>query len=79
MTTMCERIYVTLNISSQQLIHYYTGTVSTVVAHTINGQTIRFPANILRSVVQADGVHGMFELAIDEHHKFISIKRVRNQ
>lgn len=73
---MQQRLQVVLNISPQKLIHYYEGTVSSVVANTTDGRTIRFPANILRSVVQADGVHGIFELVLDENHKFVSIKRI---
>jgi Protein of unknown function (DUF2835) len=73
---MHQRLLVALNLSPQQLIHYYEGSVSTVVARTTNGRTIRFPANILRTVVQPDGVHGIFELILDENCKFVSIKRL---
>lgn len=58
-------------------MYYYEGAASTVVATTTDGRTIRFPANILRSVVQADGVQGIFELVFDENHKFVSIKRIQ--
>lgn len=47
-----------------------------VVARTMDGRTVRFPANILRSVVQANGVHGIFELVVDENHKFVSLQRI---
>lgn len=67
---------VILNIPPHQLVHYYEGTVSTVIARTTDGRTIRFPANILRSVVQANGIHGIFELVFDENRKFVSIKRI---
>jgi len=73
---MHQRLLVALNISSQQLVRYYEGSVSTVVARTTNGRTVRFPANVLRAVVQSDGVHGIFELVFDENCKFVSIKRL---
>lgn len=73
---MQQRLLVALNLSPQQLARYYAGSVSTVVARTTNGRTIRFPANILRAVVQANGVHGIFELTLDENRKFVSIKRL---
>ncbi len=73
---MHQRLLVALNISSQQLVRYYEGSVSTVVARTTNGRTVRFPANVLRAVVQPDGVHGIFELVFDENRKFVSIKRL---
>lgn len=47
-----------------------------VVARTMDGRTVRFPTNILRSVVQANGVHGIFELVVDENHKFVSLQRI---
>ncbi len=75
---MLQRLHVVLNISSHRLLYYYEGEVNAVVATTTDGRTIRFPANILRSVVQKDGVHGTFELVLDENHKFVSINRVRN-
>ncbi|MCB1948102.1 MAG: DUF2835 domain-containing protein [Burkholderiales bacterium] len=73
---MHQRLHVVLNISPQQLIYYYEGLVSTVVAKTTDGRTVHFPANILRSVVQANGVQGLFELVINENRKFVSIKRI---
>lgn len=75
---MHQRQLVALNIPPHQLVHYYDGTVSTVIARTTDGRIIRFPANILRSVVQSDGVHGIFELVFDENRKFVSIKRINN-
>ena len=73
---MHQRIHVVLRISPHQLLYYYEGDVDTVVAGATDGRVIRFPANILRSVVQSDGVQGTFELVFDENHKFVSISRV---
>lgn len=73
---MHQRLYVVLRIFPHELLYYYEGEVDVVVAKTTDGRTIRFPANILRSVVQSNGVHGTFELVFDENHKFVSISRV---
>jgi len=73
---MSQCLRVVLNISSDQLRQYYEGAVNSVVAKATDGRTIKFPANILRSVVRDDGVHGTFELAFDELHKFVSIRRI---
>ncbi|MEK7302511.1 MAG: DUF2835 domain-containing protein [Pseudomonadota bacterium] len=73
---MHQHIHVVLKIPAHKLLYYYEGGVDTVVAEATDGRIIRFPANILRSVVQSDGVHGTFELAFDEHHKFVSIARI---
>ncbi len=73
---MYQRMRVVLNISSYQLSQYYEGTVDSVVAKATDGRTIKFPANILRSVVQDGGVHGTFELTFNKHNKFVSIHRI---
>ena len=73
---MHQRLHVVLKISSYRLMEYYEGGVDSVVAKTTDGRTIKFPANILRSVVQSSGVYGTFELVFDENHKFVSISRV---
>ena len=75
---MHHHLHVVLNISPQKLIYYYEGAVDTVVAKTTDGRIIRFPANILRSVVRPDGVKGVFEIVMNENHKFISINRIGN-
>ncbi len=75
---MHQHLRVALDLSPQQLVHYYEGNINTVVARTTDGRIVRFPVNILRSVVQANGVHGIFELVVDENRKFVSIKRIRN-
>ncbi len=67
---------VVLNISTAELLRYYQGAAQQVAARARDGRRVHFPANILRQVVDHDGVHGEFELAFDEHHKFLSIRRV---
>ena len=73
---MYQRMRVALNISSYQLRDYYEGAVDSVVARAADGRTVKFPANVLRSVVQDDGVYGTFELTFDKHNKFVSIRRI---
>lgn len=73
---MHQRLHVILKISSYKLMQYYEGEVDSVVAKTTDGRVIKFPANILRSVVQEDGVYGTFELVFDKNNKFVSIRRL---
>lgn len=75
---MYQRLRVVLKIPAYQLLHYYEGEVDTVAARTTDGRIIHFPANILRSVVQSDGVYGTFELVFDERNKFVSISRMND-
>lgn len=76
---MHQRVRVILKIPEYQLLAYYEGSINTVVAQTTDGRIIHFPAKILRSVVQSNGVYGTFELVFDERNKFVSITRVNNQ
>jgi hypothetical protein len=76
---MYQRMRVVLNISSCQLSEYYEGIVNSVVARATDGRTVKFPANVLRSVVQDDGVYGTFELTFDKHNKFVSIRRISGE
>jgi len=73
---MHQRLRVVLKIPAYQVLYYYEGEVDTVAARTTDGRIVHFPANILRSLVQSDGVYGTFELVFDEHNKFVSISRV---
>ena len=76
---MYQRLHVVLKIPLHQLLYYYEGEVDVVVAKTTDGRILRFPANILRSVVQSHGVYGKFELVFDENHKFVSITRINDK
>jgi len=73
---MHQRLRVVLKIPAYQVLYYYEGEVDTVAAKTTDGRIVHFPANILRSLVQSDGVYGTFELVFDAHNKFVSISRV---
>ncbi len=73
---MNQRLFVVLDISAYEFVQYYQGKVDSVVATTTDGLTVKFPVNILQSFVKNNGVHGMFELVLNEHFKLISISRI---
>lgn len=75
---MHQHLQIVLKIPTYQLMQHYEGDVDLVVARATDGRIIRFPANILRSVVQSNGVYGTFELVFDEKNKFVSIHRVHD-
>jgi hypothetical protein len=58
-----------LNISSEQYLDYYRGVVHQVVARYSAGQTIQFPASLLKPFLTLSGVHGTFELTCEDDHK----------
>lgn len=69
-------IVVDLAISAEQYLSYYTGQVKTVVGRSVDGRTVRFPANILQHVVSHEGVYGRFAIEFDAYGKFVQIKRL---
>lgn len=64
-----------LDITTEQYLPYYRGEVLQVMVRLADGKTLRFPANLLRPFVQADGIHGDFILSCDDQHKGAQLKR----
>ena len=71
-----HRVRVSIYLTVDQVHAYYAGAVKNVAAKTVDGRVIHFPANILRSVVDKNGVNGMFDIEFDQNHKFVAIHRV---
>lgn len=69
-------LVVDLHIGADEYVRHYSGAANVVVARARNGQTVKFPANILRPFVLHDGVHGAFSLLIDDRSKLLSIDRL---
>lgn len=70
-----RRYVVDLNIPAAELLRYYRGAASAVVAHDRYGQRLQFPAAALRPFVTAAGVHGRFLLEVDEHSRLERLLR----
>lgn len=71
-----KSIIVNLAISAEEFQRLYEGSAKTVFAHSIDGRSIRFPANILRPFVMHTGVRGTFQIDFDEENHFKSIVRL---
>lgn len=71
-----EKVRFYLNIEQEEFLRYYQGEANQVVVRSIDDQTIQFPANVLRSHVTREGIHGLFELSFSDMGKFISIRRL---
>lgn len=65
-----------LNIPADQMMLYYKGIAQVVHAVTLDGKTVQFPANVLRSVISPQGIHGHFEIIFDEDNRFQQIRRL---
>lgn len=71
-----NQITVDIAVSAQDYQSYYSGQIKQVVAYTVDGRRVRFPANILQHVVSHEGVYGRFQIDFDNEGKFLSIVRV---
>lgn len=54
---------------------YYRGAARNVLIKDAAGFTLQIPAEILRPFVTREGVHGRFEMQVDDNGKFINISR----
>lgn len=71
-----KSLIVNLAIPAEEFLRIYQGTAKAVVAKSIDGKQIKFPADILRPYVLHQGIYGQFKIHFDELHKFKSIERL---
>lgn len=64
-----------LHITSAAYLDYYRGTARHVVARSVTGQNVQFPASLLQSFITIEGIHGVFVLTVDENNKCVSLQR----
>lgn len=71
-----RRYVVELSIPADELLRYYRGTASVVMARDEYGRRVRFPAAALRPFVTRAGVHGRFALEVDGDDRLTGIRRL---
>ena len=64
-----------LRLSSEKFLDFYRGRARNVSVQCSTGQTVQFPANLLRKFVSPEGVHGRFVLTCDANNKLIGLER----
>ena len=69
-------IRVRLHITHDQWLPFYNGQILEVVAQSVDGRTVRFPAHVLRQFVTEDGISGLFAIFFDANRRFAGIRRV---
>lgn len=67
---------VSLRIPKDELLRYYRGSAKTVIATATNGQTVRFPVEVLRPFVTRDGISGHFNLYFTTEGRFERIEKL---
>lgn len=69
-------IYVQLNIPPDEFKLLYEGVAKSVNARSLDGRTVKFPANILRPFVSHSGVVGTFAIHFSEDNRFNRIEKI---
>lgn len=67
----------TLHLSAEDYLQYYEGIAKSIQVRSHCGKLIQFSADKVREFVLSDGVHGTFEMRLDENNKFLSIIKTR--
>ncbi|MBK8187694.1 MAG: DUF2835 domain-containing protein [Cellvibrio sp.] len=70
-------LIVNLAIPADEFVRIYQGSAKVVIAQSIEGKQVKFPADILRPYVLHQGIYGQFKIHFDELHKFKSIEKLR--
>ena len=65
-----------LDLSPDRYLAYYQGLVRDVVVRCRDGQTVQFPAALLKAFVSPSGIHGSFRLVCDDQNKGARLERV---
>ncbi|WP_188151435.1 DUF2835 domain-containing protein [Teredinibacter waterburyi] len=71
-----HHIIVNLSVSADEYLKLYSGAAQSVRATSIDGRTIRFPANILQPYVTHTGVQGCFAIHFTADSRFDRIERL---
>lgn len=70
------KIHVSLAIASEELLRWYAGGAQDIAAQTIDGRSVRFPAEVVRPFVTHQGVFGLFEISFSAAGQFQTIQRI---
>jgi hypothetical protein len=71
-----QTVVVNLLIAADDYQRLYQGAVRDVVARSVDGRRIRFPAMILRSFVTHTGINGCFRIVFDDENRFQTIEKI---
>ena len=69
------KYYFTISMTVKEFLPYYQGHVQSVIATTIQGVRVQFPAMHLRKHLTSSGIHGYFCLETSKS-KFLSLNRI---
>ena len=67
-------VIIPLTITADEYLKVYKGSGKNVYAQDIHGRSVQFPAKILQPFVTRTGIAGLFEITVDRHGKYQSIR-----
>lgn len=65
-----------LSIAPERFVAYYSGEIRRVQVTSVRGEIIRFPARALRPFLRHTGIEGLFEIAVDDENRLVSLQRL---
>jgi hypothetical protein len=69
-------IVLPVSLSKDKWLRFYRGEIHTVQATSLDGRSIRLPANVFQRFVTEDGVLGVFRVTFDDQNRFVRIERL---
>lgn len=76
MVSPLNAVTVNLYISPDEYQRWYQGSAQSVLAQTVDGRSVRFPAPILRQFVTREGIRGRFRIHFDADNRFKKIEKI---
>ena len=70
------KYYFSINISANEFLPYYQGTIKDVVVRATDGTRVQFPAMHLRKHLTSVGIQGYFCLETQQN-KFLSLIKIK--
>jgi len=71
-----QRICFRVDLPAERFRRYYQGAAQTVQVEARDGRRIQLPAINLRPFLSPEGVHGSFELILDNNNKLLKISKI---
>ncbi|MES9904753.1 MAG: DUF2835 domain-containing protein [Sedimenticola sp.] len=65
-----------MDLSAEEYLRYYEGVARSVIVHGLDGRHLQIPAHNFRPYITAGGIHGVFEITLDENNKLLEMKKV---
>jgi hypothetical protein len=73
---MPSRLRFSIHLSSEEFLLHYQGHAQALIVRAEDGRRVQLPAKNFRRHITAEGLHGRFEVALDDNNKLLSITRL---